>query len=111
MTPEVWDADEAIVSQRDSEEDTAELASLWRYGVTGWEATHAEPLEVALSQEQPDVADEDVDEQWSDYNSESEAFPGRLVADEGVRDDDYAVAIEDSDKFAPEELAMHVVEP
>lgn len=108
MTPEVWNPDEALVDP--NEEDTQELASLWRYGVTGWEATHAEPLDLALAQEQPEVADDQVDEQWAESEPDSEPFAGRLLADEAVGDDDYAVAIEDSEGYSPEELAMHVVE-
>lgn len=64
-----------------------------RYGVTGWEATHAEPFDIALAQEQPDVGD-DVDEQWAQFEVEWEPLE--------LDDDD--------DECAPELLAMHLVE-
>ena len=105
MTPEHWDADAALVGP---ETDSVDEASVWRYGVTDWETTHHEPLDVALAQEapEPDV-DAPDDEQWSLVDG-PEQFPGRLVADETVRDDDYAVVVDDGDDFSAEELAMHV---
>ena len=105
MTPERWDADEALEGP---ETDPFEAGSVWRYGVTGWETTHPEPLDVALAQEDPEPDVTEDDEQWTLVDG-PEQFPGRLVADEKVRDDDYAVVVEDDDGFSPEELAMHVV--
>jgi len=107
MTPERWDADEAIVGPETEPED---VAGVWRYGVTGWETTHPEPLDVALAQEDPELGPVDEDEQWTLVDG-PEQFPGRLVADEKVRDDDYAVVVEDDDGFSAEELAMHLVSP
>jgi hypothetical protein len=109
MTPERWDADEALVeAEKDSFDDEA---GVWRYGVTGWESIHHEPLDVALAQEVPEPDLEAVDdEQWALVEG-PEQFPGRLIADEAVRDDDYAVVVEDDDDFSAEELAMHVVSP
>jgi hypothetical protein len=106
MTPERWDVDTAVVERTTNELDST---SAWRYGVTGWETTHPEPLDVVLAQEDPDPdLDAADDEQWCMVDGPDE-FPGRLVADEKVRDDDYAVVVEDADDFSAEELAMHVV--
>ena len=107
MTPQQWNPDDASVI---SVEDT-DIARPWRYGVTGWESSHGEPFDVALAQELPD-ADVDVDkddERWTEVDAD-EPFSGRLLSDEKVRDDDFAVAVTDSGDFSPEELAMHVVE-
>ena len=106
MSSETWNADEGLVEA----EDMDELGSVWRYGVTGWEATHPEPLSVALAQERPDTVPVDDDEQWSEIDG-TDPFAGRLIEDAGTRDDDYALAVDDVDDFAPEELAMHLVEP
>jgi hypothetical protein len=104
MTRE-WDPDEAV--DHVPADDDGDV--LWRYGVTDWEAAHPEPLEVALAQENPDLPTA-CDEQWLEVD-EDEPFPGRLVADEAVADDDYARAVDDGEEFAAEELAMHLVEP
>jgi hypothetical protein len=81
----------------------------WRYGVTGWEARHPEPLDLALAQEVPDLDLAPVDdEQWSQVDGPEE-FPGRLVADDKLRDDDYACVVDDGADFSAEELAMHVM--
>ena len=80
----------------------------WRYGVTGWESAHPEPFDVALAQEVPDATlDLPDDEQWSQVDGPDD-FPGRLIADDRLRDDDYAVAVDDASEFSAEELAMHV---
>jgi hypothetical protein len=110
MTPQSWDPDEATASELDTEDES--LGSVWRYGVTDWEASHAEPLDVALSQEVPEpVSEQAEDEQWSQCAVDTEPFAGRLVADEALGDDDYAFAVDDLDEFAAEELAMHLVQP
>jgi hypothetical protein len=106
----IWNPDDALLLGQDADGDV--LGAVWRYGVTGWEAAHCEPLDVALSQEAPEtIPDEPLDAAWADCDA-AEPFPGRLVADEAVGDDDYALAVDDEDvEFSPEELAMHVVEP
>ena len=106
MTGKQWNPDDATVPPLDE----ADPVAPWRYGVTAWEASHHEPLDVALAQELPEPAGE-VDERWTEVDDD-DPFSGRLVADETVGDDDYALAVdEDVDGFAAEELAMHVVEP
>lgn len=108
MTPEAWNPDDALV---EPEQDDGEQAAAWRYGVTPWEAAHPEPLDLALAEEEPEPdGAADDDEQWA-LVDDADAFPGRLVADEEVRDDDYALSVDDPNDLAPEELAMHVVEP
>jgi hypothetical protein len=106
MTPQRWDTDEAVVTV---EGDPADEAVPWRYGVTGWETGQPEPLDLALAQELPDPdVDVEDDEQWTLVDG-PESFPGRLVADEAVADDDYALVVENDSDFSAEELAMHVV--
>jgi hypothetical protein len=105
MTPERWDVDEAAV---EPVPDPSEHMAVWRYGVTGWETSHPEPLDVALAQEDPDPDPDAVDdEQWTMVDGPEE-FPGRLIADEKVRDDDYALVVADAEDYSAEELAMHV---
>lgn len=105
MTPQMWNPDEAIVAVGDE----PEIGQVSRYGVTGWESSHHEPLDIALAQELPEPTVE-VDERWAELDVD-DAFAGELVADDNVRDDDYALAVgADADGFSPEELAMHVVE-
>jgi hypothetical protein len=110
MTSQGWNPDEALVPEPDTDVDT--VGAVWRYGVTGYEAAHVEPLDVALSQEDPETApDEPVDDPWADCDA-TDQFAGRLMADEQLGDDDYAIAVDDEDiEFSPEELAMHLVEP
>ena len=109
MTLPAWNPDGAVVARMDDTDDM--LASVWRYGVTDWEAGHGEPFDVALAQEAPeDPVDRETDEQWV-HVDDADPFPGRLIADDRLRDDDYALAIDDSDEYAPEELAMHLVAP
>lgn len=112
MTIEGWDPDQALLlpgSDVDEDEDE-QAGATERYGVTGWESSHHEPLSVALSQEEPDSASaaDDADDQWLEVE-EGDAFPGRLVPDAQEADDDYAVAVVDPAEYAPEELAMHIV--
>ena len=112
MMVESWDADQALVRPETEVgvvTGDAQRPCRFRYGVTAWEATHHEPLDVALSQESPDAVDDDVSDDWYDVDDD-DPFPGRLLADARVRDDDYAVAVEDVDGYAVEELAMHVVD-
>ena len=105
MTPQMWNPDDATLATGDE----PELGRASRYGVTVWESSHHEPLDIALAQELPEPTPE-VDERWAEIDVD-DPFAGELVADESVRDDDYALAVgADADGFAPEELAMHVVE-
>jgi hypothetical protein len=109
MTPTNWNVDDARLDEVDDEFE--EIASAWRYGVTGWETAHPEPFAVALAQEQPDVRAPVVDEQWAEVDEVDEPA-GRLIADVSVGDDDYALTVDDDiQDFAPEELAMHLVTP
>jgi len=89
MTPQLWNPDEATVLTLDD----PDLGRPARYGETGWESAHQEPLDLALAQEIPDTAVA-VDEQWAevDLDEFELALVGRASAD------------------APEELAMHLVE-
>lgn len=112
MTVEGWDPDQAMMlptSEDDGDVDAA--APPVRYGVTEWESSHAEPLSVALAQELPEAqaAIDESDDLWVDVD-ENTAFPGRLLADVQEGDDDLAVAVVDPEDYAPEELAMHIVE-
>lgn len=89
MTPRLWNPDDATMLTG-QEPDIGRPA---RYGETGWESSHHEPLDVALAQELPD-ASAVVDEQWADLDV-----------------DDFTFTFEvEEDADAPEELAMHVVE-
>jgi hypothetical protein len=111
MTVEGWDPDQAVLlSTSEGDDDLADAAPVRRYGVTGWESCHHEPLSVALSQEVPDggpdVLDDDI---WRDVDDDAR-FPGRLLADVQENDDDLAVAVVDPEDYAAEELAMHIVE-
>jgi hypothetical protein len=111
MTAENWDIDQASQSPASRNEgDTDGLPCVYRYGVTSWESSHPEPLDVALGQELPEdaVGRSDTDDDWWDDDTDS-VFPGRLLADDAVADDDYARAVDDAELFTAEELAMHVV--
>jgi Family of unknown function (DUF5709) len=107
MTPQLWNPDDATLTTGDE----PELGRTSRYGVTGWESSHHEPLDLALAQEAPEpVIEVEVDERWAEVDID-DAFAGELVADDNVRDDDYALAVgADAEGFSAEELAMHVVE-
>lgn len=108
MTMWNWNPDDGALDEADDWID--ELASAWRYGVTGWEAARPEPFALALAQEQPELRPRTVDEQWAEID-EPDDFAGRLVADVGMADDDYAIVVDGGRDFAPEELAMHLVAP
>jgi len=96
MTVEYWDADMAVVFGP-IDEDLEGTCTSDRYGVTLAEEMHGEPLDVALAQEEPDVAmpDQDTDEQWA------------LV--EGI--DEFGPSAGGRFDQSPEEMALHVVEP
>jgi hypothetical protein len=51
----------------------------------------------------------DSDDEWREVDAD-EPFPGRLLADDAVADDDYARAVDDPEVFTVEELAMHIVD-
>lgn len=92
MTTESWDPDQAVV-HGPVDEDLEGTWSVDRYGVTGDEEVHGEPLDVALAQEEPDpIATVGADDQWV------------LVDDEDLGQIRFA----DRDGRAPEELAMHL---
>ena len=91
MTVEFWDPDQAVtVGPIDA--DLEGTCSADRYGVTGEEEVHGEPLSVALAQEEPDqpvvFATDDV---WVLVES----------------DDDYVTRFSGPDR-SPEERALHV---
>lgn len=92
MTVETWDAEQAV-TQGPLDDQLEGRCSAARYGVTGREEIAGEPLEVALSQEEPEprtvVGDDDewllADVEWGVVESR---------ADDG-----------------PESAAMHIVTP
>jgi len=96
MTVEYWDADLAVVFGP-IDEGLEGTCTADRYGVTLAEELHGEPLDVALAQEEPDVAapDRESDEQWA------------LVA----AVDEFGPSVFGQFGGSPEELALHVVEP
>lgn len=95
MTVECWDPDQAVTFGP-IDEDLEGTCSIDRYGVTGEEEMRGEPLEVALSQEEPEVtAYIASDDQWV------------LVDD----DDTYNVPFQTQSERSPEELALHVESP
>jgi hypothetical protein len=113
MSVESWDPDQALLLPVEEDTDEEPVSPPVRYGVTGWESSHQEPLSSALAAEVPDrgtsaVDDVGVDDEWVEVDDDAR-FPGRLLAD-AEPDDDYAVAVEDLDDYAPEERAMHTVE-
>lgn len=92
MTVECWDPDQAVTFGP-IDEDLEGTCSIDRYGVTGEEEMRGEPLEVALSQEEPEVtAYVGTDDQWV------------LVDD----DDAYTVSLPTQSERSPEERALHV---
>ena len=96
MTVECWDPDQAVTfGPIDAELEGACAAD--RYGVTGEEEVHGEPLSVALAQEEPDL---DVvfgsDDVWALVES----------------DEDYdVIRLNESGGRSAEELALHVESP
>ena len=96
MTSEYWDPDQAVV-HGPVDEDLEGRCSADRYGVTGEEEVHGEPLDVALAQEEPDVLPAaGADDQWV------------LVEDD---EDAGEIRFHDRDERAPEELALHLERP
>jgi hypothetical protein len=95
-TVEFWDPDQAV-TVGPIDEDLEGTCASDRYGVTGEEEIHGEPLEVALAQEEPDVTTViGSDDQWV------------LVEDE----EDYAsIRFHDASERSAEELALHVESP
>jgi len=106
MIAEYWDANQsAMIEPTDGADDVVRLVPD-RYGVTAWESCRHEPLDVALAQELPDSGVGVLDDLWADSDADT-PFAGRLVA--GERSDEYAIAVDDSDGYSAEELAIHVV--
>jgi len=92
MTDERWDADQAVThGPIDAELEGAYSAG--RYGVTGDEEIHGEPLSVALAQEEPDVDAWEADDDWL------------LV------DNDFRETYSDPTEHSAEELALHLESP
>ena|ERR1700712_2621085 len=83
-----------------------------RYGTTADEESAGESLEDKLAEEEPDVSDAPVDEDFS--YADADEIPGRLVApDEGSRPDREADAIASDGGWggeSAEEEAMHVID-
>jgi len=91
MTIETWDTDQAL-TRGPWDTDLDGCSSIDRYGLVPDEMA-GEPLAVALAQEEADtVAEVGFDDQWLLTDGEADAL------------------FEAPDR-APEELAMHVVEP
>ena len=92
MSVEIWDIDQAV-TYGPLDEELEGCCSFDRYGVTGREEIAGEPLDVALAQEERDVAGfSGSDDQWL------------LVDDEG-----YGRAVGTEDGNGPEAAAMHMV--
>ena len=96
MTVEFWDPDQAVTVGPIGAELEG-TCSADRYGVTGEEEIHGEPLSVALAQEEPDTA---------------AAFGGDDVWALVESDEDYTtIHFHDPADRSPEELALHVESP
>ena len=95
MSVETWDIDQAVI-QGPLDEELDGLCAVERYGVTGSEEIAGEPLDVALAQEEADVAPPrtGLDDQW--FFVDDEAFDRALEALNGD---------------GPEANALHVVTP
>lgn len=92
MSVECWDPDQAVTFGP-IDEALEGTCSVDRYGVTGEEEIRGEPLEVALSQEEPETSAYIAgDDQWV------------LVDD----DDTYTVSFSPPSERSPEERALHV---
>lgn len=92
MSAETWDVDQAV-TRGPLDEDLEGRCAFDRYGVVGIEEIAGEPLEVALEQEEADVAPfTGIDDQW--------VF---------VDDDEFDRALEALDGDGPEADALHVV--
>ncbi|RCV50652.1 DUF5709 domain-containing protein [Marinitenerispora sediminis] len=102
-----WE-DAGLPAQEDSTEDVAlpadEPVAMDEFGTTGTEREAGEPLDVALSREEPDVGQRPRDE---------ESHAPRLVAeDEGIRPDEDETMVArdagyDQGAYSPEEQAIH----
>ena len=94
MSVETWDVDQAV-TRGPLDEDLEGCCAFARYGVTEREEIAGEPLEVALAQEENDVAPfASSDDQW--VFVETEEFDQRLDSLDGD---------------GPEAAAMHVMTP
>lgn len=92
MTAQTWDVDQAVTRGPLDESLEGRRASA-RYGVTGREEIAGEPLDVALAQEEPDVAPfSGIDDQW--------VF---------VESDELDPVAAQLDEEGPEAAALHVV--
>ena len=91
MTAETWDVDQAV-TRGPLDERLEGRRAFTRYGVTGSEEIAGEPLDVALAQEEPDLAPfSGADDQWALVDPDE---------DPGVRE---------LDEEGPEAAALHVV--
>jgi hypothetical protein len=97
VTDERWDPDQAV-THGPVDEDLEGTCASDRYGVTGDEEIHGEPLAVLLAQEEPDVDATGEEEDENDWV---------LVDDEGYG----TVTYSDPAEHSAEELALHVESP
>jgi hypothetical protein len=95
--------------------ETATAVDEW--GTTAEEEAAGEPLDLALSREEPEISADDIDEsEDSDrpFPSDPEERVGRIVAeDEGAHSDEESTAVAhdvgtDFGGFSAEERAMHI---
>ena len=95
MTVETWDIDQAV-TRGPLDEELEGRCAFERYGVTGDEEIAGEPLDVALGQEEADIAAvfTGLDDQW--------VF---------VDDEDFDRALDMLEGDGPEASALHVVTP
>src|SRR3954463_4954101 len=95
MSVETWDIDQAVICGL-SDEDLEGRCAPDRFGVIGQEELAGEPLDVALAQEEADVAPKLTgdDDQWVFVDYEDSDCPLDALAGDG-----------------PEAGAMHVVTP
>jgi hypothetical protein len=93
MTVETWDIDQAVICGP-LDEELEGCCAFDRFGVTGREEVAGEPLDVALAQEEADVAARLVglDDQW-------------LFVD----DEDFGRTVDALSDDGPEAGAMHLV--
>lgn len=95
MSVETWDIDQAV-TRGPLDEDLEGRCAFDRFGVIGREEIAGEPLDIALAQEEADVAARFIglDDQW--------VF---------VEDDDFDRGLDELAGDGPEAAAMHVVTP
>jgi Family of unknown function (DUF5709) len=95
--------------------DTPTAVDDW--GTTAAEEEAGEPLDLALSREEPEISEDDIDEsEDSDrpFPSDPEERVGRIVEDdEGAHEDEESTAVAhdvgtDFGGFSEEERAMHI---